>query len=536
MTTPHRNSLTPQHLLPSSEVSELSAALHEPAPSLPLTTKSENSRLPSNTEDDHSSHNSSEAAEDKNLPPFTIFTGIRRTFLIVLLSVVGMWSAISNSIYFPALPTLTEYFNVSSELMNVSVVAYLLSQGLMPTITSNLSDSLGRRPVILASFAVYIGANIGLSQTNVYWLLAVLRCVQAAGIAPVIAVSSGLSGDVCTRANRGAFVGIVSGMLLVGQAFGSLIGSGLISTWDWRAVFVFLAIGAGVTLVFLIVFLTETSRSIVGNGSVRPKNLLYAAPALGMPMYRKHLTNDTSTLAPRVEIDFLSPFKILIQPKVICVLLPGGLQFASWTMCLTSLSTNLEKSPYNYSVSHVGLLYLPQGICCLVGALIAGKVLNMYYKWQRDKYDRKYADADESCVPRFNNLRVRLDVSIIPIVCTLFGLLLFGWMLDRNASVAGVVIGLCFVSFGCACFVAIMTTMLVDLYPTRGSASTSCVNLARCFLAAAGVAALDKMCSTMGIGWCYTLLTGLCFATSVLLVLVVVHHLKGLKVQSSPSK
>lgn len=466
-------------------------------------------------------------------PPFTIFSGPRRIILIILLSIVGIWSAISNSIYFPALPTLTSYFGVSSELMNVSVVAYLLSQGIMPTITSNLSDSLGRRPVILASFAVYIAANIGLSQTKVFWLLAVLRCVQAAGIAPVIAVSSGLSGDVCTPADRGAFVGVVSGMLLVGQAFGSLIGSGLIARWDWRAVFVFLAIGAGVTMFFLALLLTETTRSIVGNGSIRPKNIIYAAPILGLPFYRKHLTNDVSTKNTRVDIDFLSPFKILIQPKVISVLLPGGLQFAAWTMCLTSLSTNLEKSPYNYSVSHIGLLYLPQGICCLLGALLSGRVLNKYYRWQRGKWEAKYAGVNEEARVPFNNVRVRLDVAIIPIMCTLLGLLLFGWMFEKQQNVPGVIVGLCLASFGCSAFVSIMTTMVVDFYPARGSASASCVNLVRCLLAAAGVAALDKMSSTMGVGGCYTLMAGLCLLANIILVFVVIHHLRGLKAQSA---
>ncbi|QEL61691.1 hypothetical protein CJJ09_003844 [Candidozyma auris] len=156
-----------------------------------------------------------------------------------LLSLIGIWSAISNSIYFPAIPTLEREFDVSSEAINLTMVAYLVLQGLAPTLVSNFADTYGRRPMVLIAFCVYIGANIGLAVCNTYWLLVFLRCVQAGGIAQVIAINSGIAGDVCVPANRGAFVGVVSGMLLVGQAFGSLIGSALIARWNWRAVFVF---------------------------------------------------------------------------------------------------------------------------------------------------------------------------------------------------------------------------------------------------------------------------------------------------------
>lgn len=470
-------------------------------------------------------------ANDKHLevPPYTIFTHWRRYLLMFLLSISGIWSAISNSIYFPALPTLTKEFGVSLEAMNLTVVAYLVLQGITPTFAANFADTYGRRPMFLLAFCIYIGANIGLAVCDAYWLLIFLRCVQAAGIAQVIAINSGIAGDVCVPANRGFFVGVVSGMLLVGQAFGSLIGSALISRWSWRAVFVFLSIGAVVTLIFVFVLLTETCRSIVGNGSIRPKNLLYAAPALCLPSYKQYLNDDRTTLAPRVPLDFLAPWRILIQPTSIAVLLPSGLQFTAWTMCLTSLSTALEDDPWNYSVMHVGLMYLPQGICCLVASILSGRVLNDYYTWRRNKYEEKYKDIDKKSRPPFNKIRVRLDVAIVPTICTLLGLLLFGWMLDKQGSIVGVVIGLCFASFGSSSFIAIVTTMLVDLYPARGLASTACVNLVRCILGAAFVAALDQMEQTMGIGGVYTLMAGLCLVTNILLVGVVMQYLKRLK-------
>lgn len=471
---------------------------------------------------------------EENIVPYTIFTGWKKTLLIVLLSIIGIWSAISNSIYFPAIPTLTKSFHVSSEDINLSLVGYLICQGVIPTMSSNLADTYGRRPIVLLSFAIYIGACIGLSQIDAYWLLVFLRCVQAGGIAPVIAINSGISGDVCTAADRGGFVGVVSGMLLVGQAFGSLLGSAFISRWGWRAIFVFLSIGAGTTLLFVFFLLPETCRSIVGNGSVLPP-VTHRAPLLALPPYRKVMDNNTGTLAPKQKLDISAPYKILIELPVISVLVPGGLQFAAWTMSLTSLSTVLEDEPFNYTISHVGLMYLPQGITCLFGSLLAGKVLNIYYQYRWQKYEAKYSKEEQRKHP-FNNIRVRLDCSIIPMCLMIIGLLLFGWMLDKTKNVAAAVVGICFVSFGTSCFIAIVTTMLVDLHPANGSASTSCVNLVRCLLAAAGVAALDQMTHTLGIGGCYTLMAGLCLISNFMLLYVVYRHLKHLKEQAVSSE
>ena len=191
--------------------------------------------------------------------PYTVFESTDKLLLIIVLSLVGFWSAISSPIYFPALPTLTKYFNTTPSVMNISVVAYLIFQGIAPTISSNLADTFGRRPVILGSIIVFCAVCIAISQTNVYWLLALLRCFQAAGIAPVFAISSGVAGDICTPANRGGMVGAVSGLQLAGNGIGGLVGAALISGFHtWRAIFIFLAIGGGVTFIFAFLVLAET--------------------------------------------------------------------------------------------------------------------------------------------------------------------------------------------------------------------------------------------------------------------------------------
>lgn len=454
-------------------------------------------------------------------PPYSIFDATDRLILILVLSSVGFWSTISSPIYFPALPTLTAYFQTTSSIMNISVVAYLVFQGIAPTVSSNLADTFGRRPVILASLIIYCATCIAISQTNVYWLLAVLRCIQAAGIAPVIPISSGVAGDVCTRATRGGMVGTIAGFQLIGNGIGGLVGAAIISGFHtWRSIFIFLTIGGGVSFIAAIFMLPETSRRIVGNGSIIPKNFLNKSSLIYLPRYKSRMSNDISTLAPATKFDLLGPLKILSQIDVFCTLLPLGIHFAAWTIVLTSLSTELESDKYNYSVMHVGLIYLPQGIACIVGSLVVGRSLNWYYRYRKELYDQHVENLPIDERPPFNIISTRLTLTIVPTTFMIIGLVIFGWCIQYKQHIISIIISTILVSFSASVLIGICTTMLVDLYPNNGSGSASCVNLMRCLLAALFTGILDKMISSMGLGGTYTLIAGLCLLCDMGLVYV----------------
>jgi len=472
----------------------------------------------------------SHAVELKLAYPYTIFHKFEKFQLIIILSLVGFWSTVSSPIYFPALPTLTEYFNTTEDIINISVVCYLLLQGITPTISSNLADTFGRRPVILASILVFIADCIALSQTNVYWLLAVLRCIQAAGIAPVIAISSGVSGDVCTPENRGGMVGTVSGLQLLGNGLGGLLGAALISGFHtWRSIFVFLAIGGGVTFVLAFFILAETSRRIVGNGTVMPKNPIHKSMTIYLPSFQKKMTNDYVTIAHKKPFDIFGPFRIFIQKEIFLTLLPSGLHFAAWTMVLTSLSTELESSKYNYSVMHVGLIYLPQGIACLVGSMSVGRFMNWYYRRRKAAYDKQVEELPLDQRPPFNQVATRLTLCVAPALLMIIGLVIFGWCIEYNRHIISIIVSTILIAFSSSVFISICTTLLVDLHPGQGSASTSCLNLMRCWLAALGVGVLDRMIDAMNLGGTYTLVAGFCLLFDLCLIYVLHSASKRIK-------
>lgn len=123
-----------------------------------------------------------------------------------------MFSPLTANIYFPAIPTLAAAFQKPVELINLTVTIYMVVQGISPMFWGTIADRWGRRPIFLACLLTLCLACVGLAlcPTNAYWLLMLLRCLQAAGSASTIALGAGVIGDISTPAERGGFFGLYS--------------------------------------------------------------------------------------------------------------------------------------------------------------------------------------------------------------------------------------------------------------------------------------------------------------------------------------
>lgn len=71
---------------------------------------------------------------------------------------------------------------------DMSLITYIIA----PMFWGTLSDRWGRRPMFLACMLVLTLACVGLAltPTDAYWLLMLLRCLQAAGSASTVALGA----------------------------------------------------------------------------------------------------------------------------------------------------------------------------------------------------------------------------------------------------------------------------------------------------------------------------------------------------------
>lgn len=460
------------------------------------------------------SDNEYEEVKKPEVKPLSIYHPWEKYMICFLGGLAGFWSSISSPIYVPVLSQIQQAFGVNEAQVNITIVVYSIFQGAGPLLFSSMADSVGRRPIILSCLLMYMAVNCILAVNRNFAGLIVLRCIQACCIAPTIALGSGVASDITTKAERASFIGLTTGLALLGQAFGAFIGGMISSAFGWRAIFWFLSICAGATFIVLFIFLPETGQSIVGpTGGVEPQKFrfLMLAPVMRLPHFKSRLMKnrvDELLLPPPKKVNLLKPLKVLTQKQAILTLIPASLCYSLWLMMLTSLSHALTKH-YGYSLQQVALAYIPCGAGGLLGSLSIGKLLDVSFS----RYQKKSLANGST----FNVLQSRLIVSAMPSLVCVCSALLFAWSLQEHGPVALVIIASCLIAYGAMCWLTISSTVVVDLRPTESSGACAIVNLTRCWCAAIFVGCLDNM-EQMGFGWCYTLMAILCGVSSLCVV------------------
>ncbi|KAG0667854.1 Plasma membrane transporter [Maudiozyma exigua] len=496
------------------------------------------SRMATREVDEHDSSDDSETdshievttEKAGNTPPYTLLNYSQKWCMVAILTMCGFWSSLASPIYYPALKQLEKQFNLDENKVNITVVVYLLFQGIAPTFSGGLADVYGRRPIILGGMLIYVVASIGLANAPSYGVICFLRIVQSIGISPTIAISLGVVGDYTLKHERGTFVGATSGFVLIGQGIGPLLGAVIAARWDWRAIFWFLAIGCGASLVFGFFLLPETKRTLVGNLSIRPKHIWSIAPITLLPSVQKKLKYDNPDIETLDEnipsLDLIGALKITAQPEIILALFPAGLQFAMWTLMLSSISSGLSSAPYNYSLPIIGVCYLPAGIGGLCGSFLTGRIIDYYYKKAVKKFEQDKASGAIPEDTKFNTFRVRLLCVLPQNFLAVVSFLLFGWSIDKGWKIPAALIT-SFVSSYCAMStLSTMTTLLVDLYPTKSSTASSCFNFVRCSLSSIFMGCFADMKQSMTVGGTFSFLIALLFLANGLTFIPIMYGMQ----------
>ena len=464
-----------------------------------------------------------------NGPSYTVFGIHQKRFIVFMAAFAGLFSSLSANMYFPALNSLSAALHVSDELIALTLTSYMIFQGLAPTIYGDLADMTGRRPVYILGFVIFIAANVGLALQKSYAALFILRCLQSTGSSGTIALGNGVVADVSSMAERGVYMGFVVSGTMIGPAIGPILGGVLSQFLGWRSIFWFLVILSVAFLVPLLVAFPETSRHIVGNGSIPPqrwnmsifnylkshktdRRALEAAQEAKQPV-------KPETSASKRTLKWPNPLKavhILMEKDVAMILIYNALVYTAYFDVTTSLPV-LFGEIYGFNDLQIGLSFIPYGAGCVVASLLCGRLIDFNYK-RMAKLNNITIDRT-----RGNDLRnfpieeARVQV-IYPLVALgIAALVAYGWVLQFEVPLAAplillFIIGLCLVGG-----YDVMCVMLVDLYPESPATATAANNLVRCLVGAGGTGVIIQMIKSMGRGWCFTFIAAVLILASPML-------------------
>ena len=146
--------------------------------------------------------------------------------------------AFSTDAMLPALPRIGA--DLTPDALNraqLVVTSFLLGLGSGTFVTGPLSDSLGRKPVILAGAALYsVGALMAMLAPTLGLVIAA-RVLQGFGAAAARIVTMAIIRDLYMGREMARLVSFVMMIFTLVPAVAPLIGSGIIALAGWRGIF-----------------------------------------------------------------------------------------------------------------------------------------------------------------------------------------------------------------------------------------------------------------------------------------------------------
>ncbi|UKZ83217.1 hypothetical protein TrVFT333_011022 [Trichoderma virens FT-333] len=458
-------------------------------------------------------------------PPYSVFTTWQKRMLALAAASTAFFSPISAQIYLPALTQLSDELDVSSTKINLTITTYMIFQGITPMFLGSLADSGGRRPAYIVCFVIYIGANIGLALAPSYGAILGLRCLQSAGSSTTVALCMAVVADVITSAERGQYVGFTVVPVVLAPALGPIIGGALSQTLGWRAIFWFLTIMAGVTLFLIAMFLPETCRHIVGDGSIYPPPLYRS----GWQILTSHRNKNRKAPPPENKFKFKPPnilgsLLMLLEKETGLLLSTSSLIFAGF-YCIATAMPTLFKDLYGYDEITVGLMYLPLAFGSILAAMIVGPGINWNYKRHCQKLGIPLDRSRQQDLSNFPIERVRLEIGLPLLGVSGLSLIGWGWAMKSVVHVSVPCIISCLMGMGMIGFNNTSNTLLVDIHPGKAGTATAANNFTRCLVGAGASAAIVPLMDAIGVGWSFTML-GLIYAVCSLPLMLIM--LKGI--------
>ncbi|PKY05001.1 MFS transporter [Aspergillus campestris IBT 28561] len=439
--------------------------------------------------------------------PYSIHGSTAKHLIVLAVSIAGCFSPLATTMYLPAFHALAKDLHQPIVLINLSMTTYLIFQGISPALLGPLTDRSGRRPMYIMCFIIYIASNIGLALQNHYAAFLTLRAMQSAGVSNTIALATAVITDITTATERGVTMGCAFAGFLAGQTLSPVLGGILTNYLGWRWIFWFLTICSATFFLVLLLFLPETSRPLVGNGSRRPPRSSLCL--LDLTNTRRH----GSTAPPLIPnsgrgLSRWNPFAALLALRdraVFLVVMANGINFCG-SVAITTSQPSQFKEVYALSDLHIGLCFLPFGIGGIVASYVQGRLTDFNYR----RHVRRCSNGNERCaLDRPTLARARAQMVPPLAVAQCLSAVAYGWMLHYSVPIACPLVFLFLLGYTGGAMINCLNVLTTDLCIDRPATATAMTNMVRCLMGAGISAAIGPLIEASGRGWAFTVVPGL---------------------------
>lgn len=191
-------------------------------------------------------------------------------FLLALLSMIAPFAV---DTYLPAFAGIAQSLGASPVQMQQTLSSYLFGYALMNLFHGALSDSFGRRPVVLGGIALFTLASAGCALSNNIGTLVFFRFLQGMSTGAGVVVSRAVIRDMFAPQQAQKVMSQVTIYFGIAPAVAPIIGGWLFVHLGWHSVF-WLLTGLGAALWLAVHKLLPETLHLAHRQSFAPGHLL----------------------------------------------------------------------------------------------------------------------------------------------------------------------------------------------------------------------------------------------------------------------
>jgi len=338
-----------------------------------------------------------------------------RWALAVLLAVLGMLGPFSIDTYLPAFAGIASSLGATPVQMQQTLSAYLFGFAFMSLFHGAISDSLGRRPVVLWGLAAFTLASAGCALSQNIAQLVFFRAMQGLSTGAGIVVARAVVRDMFAPAQAQKVMSQITIYFGVAPAVAPIIGGWLFVHLDWHSIFWFLtAIGIALW---------------VANYKLLPETL--------------HITHRQPFNASNLMQGY---WQLGLDPRFLLLALASGVPFNGMFLYVLSAPVFLGE--------HLGLA--PTQFYWFFGLSISGIMAGA---WVSGRLAGKIAPKRQ--------IKYGFAIMLLIALINLAANILF------KADASWALIPISIFSFGWAMMVPVVTLLVLDLHPMRRGMASS---------------------------------------------------------------
>jgi len=160
--------------------------------------------------------------------------------LATLLAALAMLGPFSIDTYLPAFPNIQATLQASALEVQQTLTAYMLSFAAMTLWHGALSDSFGRRNVILVALLVFCVASFGCASAHSIHYLWGFRILQGVSAGAGMVVGRAIIRDLYAGAPAERLLSMVTMIFSIAPAIAPILGGWIVGFTTWRGIFLLL--------------------------------------------------------------------------------------------------------------------------------------------------------------------------------------------------------------------------------------------------------------------------------------------------------